>query len=74
MFIFLTLQAMLTKIKVIHAGTFSSPQQVETYLVGSSRYPLVVHGHSGCGKTSVMAVAAQRAWELYKGKAIVILR
>ena len=49
-------------------------QQVESFLVGSSTHPLVIHGSSGCGKTSIMAMAAHRAWELHKGKAVVILR
>lgn len=49
-------------------------QNLEAYLAGSSRYPYVVHGASGSGKTSIMAIAAQRAWELHSGKAIVILR
>ena len=32
--------------------------KVKAYVLGKSDRPLVVHGHSGCGKTSVMASVA----------------
>ena len=32
--------------------------KVKAYILGKSDRPLVVHGHSGCGKTSVMASVA----------------
>ena len=31
---------------------------MKAYILGKSDRPLVVHGHSGCGKTSVMASVA----------------
>ena len=32
--------------------------QIKSYVCGTSDKPLVVHGQSGCGKTSIMAYAA----------------
>ena len=34
----------------------------------------VIHGASGCGKTSLMAKVAQEAWEAQGSKGVVILR
>ncbi|XP_067942094.1 NACHT and WD repeat domain-containing protein 2-like [Watersipora subatra] len=42
--------------------------QVKTYVIGDSNYPLVVHGHSGCGKTSIMASVAKEAREWLKAE------
>ncbi|KAK3095848.1 hypothetical protein FSP39_019955 [Pinctada imbricata] len=41
---------------------------------GDSKEPLVIHGLSGCGKTCIVAAAAQKAFESVKGKGAVILR
>ena len=32
--------------------------KIKAYVTGASDRPLVVHGHSGCGKTSIMASVA----------------
>ena len=35
-------------------------KQIEDYVIGGSRLPLVLWGESGVGKTSTMAMAASR--------------
>ena len=39
-----------------------------------SNEPLVLHGSSGSGKTSVMAMIAKEAWSSMKSKPAIVLR
>lgn len=48
--------------------------QIKTYITGSSQAPMVVHGHSGCGKTSVMASVAQLVCIFTKRTPILIIK
>ncbi|XP_019645210.1 PREDICTED: NACHT domain- and WD repeat-containing protein 1-like [Branchiostoma belcheri] len=54
-------------------GRQDTIREIESYLNGEVTQPLVIHGESGCGKTSVMAVAAQTASKM-EGERAVILR
>ncbi|XP_064598836.1 uncharacterized protein LOC135465527 [Liolophura sinensis] len=51
-------------------------ETIKAYILGTSRSPLVVHGSSGSGKTSVMAKAAMSAksWVDGGSKGVIILR
>ncbi len=49
-------------------------QQLEAYVRGKTDAPFVVHGKSGCGKTSLMAVTARKAWAWLQEKPVIILR
>ncbi|KAK7505932.1 hypothetical protein BaRGS_00002654 [Batillaria attramentaria] len=49
-------------------------EEVSKYLRNDSRRVYVVHGRPGCGKTSVVAMAAREAWTKRKEKGAVILR
>ena len=40
--------------------------KLQTILSRDSRQPIVVHGHSGCGKTSLMAMTAQKVGVLIR--------
>ena len=57
-----------------HDNSSDLLQSIETYIRGTSPYPLVVVGESGSGKTSIMAMAARNAWGLHNGNAAVIYR
>lgn len=46
--------------------------QCKTYLQDDRRDPLVIHGQSGCGKTSVMSMVAQEAWNFSNQSNVVI--
>ena len=47
---------------------------MKSYILGDSDQPLVVHGPSGIGKTSLMAMAACRVKEWTDGKSALIAR
>lgn len=49
-------------------------QNIKDYVLGNSKEPLVVHGESGCGKTSIMALAAREAFSWIHGNGMVIMR
>lgn len=49
-------------------------QKIKDYVLGDSKEPLVVHGESGCGKTSIMALAAREAFSWIHGNGMVIMR
>ena len=49
-------------------------QDIEEYVRGPSQYPLVIHGKSGCGKTSVIALAAKAISEWMDKKCCICLR
>ena len=49
-------------------------QKMKQYVLGMSNEPLVLHGTSGSGKTSIMAMATKEAWRWFKGKATIVLR
>ena len=49
-------------------------QVAKDYILGMSNEPLVLHGSSGSGKTSVMAMIAKEAWSWMKSKPAIILR
>jgi fructose/tagatose bisphosphate aldolase len=38
---------------------FSLLQKIKDYIVSESQVPFVIHGQSGCGKTSIMAAATR---------------
>ena len=50
------------------------PQKIKEYVLGDSKQPLVVHGESGCGKTSIMALAAEEAFHWLHGNGMVVMR
>ena len=49
----------VTKVERFH-GRESILSKIHAYLLSDSRQPLVIHGESGCGKTSVLAKAAMQ--------------
>lgn len=49
-------------------------QAVHNYIKSDKRHPLVIHGESGSGKTSLMAMIAKKANEWLDGKATVVIR
>lgn len=49
-------------------------QKIKAYVLGDNKEPLVIHGESGCGKTSIMALAAKEAYFWIHGKGMVIAR
>lgn len=49
-------------------------KKIKDYVLGDSKEPLVVHGESGCGKTSIMALAAREAFSWIHGNGMVIMR
>ncbi|XP_041349253.1 NACHT domain- and WD repeat-containing protein 1-like [Gigantopelta aegis] len=61
------------KCKAFH-GRHDSLEKISHYLVDKSRIPFVVYGQSGCGKTSIMAVAAMSTWDEFDGNVVVIIR
>ncbi|XP_066274641.1 NACHT domain- and WD repeat-containing protein 1-like isoform X1 [Branchiostoma lanceolatum] len=54
-------------------GRQDTIKEIDSYLNSAVTQPLVIHGESGCGKTSVMAVAAHTASEM-EGERAVVLR
>ena len=50
------------------------PQKIKEYVLGDNWDPLVIHGESGCGKTSIMAQAAKEAFHWIQGKGMVVMR
>ncbi|XP_041349254.1 NACHT domain- and WD repeat-containing protein 1-like [Gigantopelta aegis] len=55
-------------------GRLDSLEKISHYLVDEGRNPFVVYGESGCGKTSIMAMAAKRCWDEFGGNVVVIIR
>ncbi|KAK3103292.1 hypothetical protein FSP39_018264 [Pinctada imbricata] len=49
-------------------------EKIKAYILGESTQPLVLHGPSGIGKTSIMAMAASKVKEWTDGKAALIMR
>lgn len=49
-------------------------KKIKDYVLGDSKEPLIVHGESGCGKTSIMALAAREAFSWIHGNGMVIMR
>ncbi|XP_062599748.1 NACHT domain- and WD repeat-containing protein 1-like, partial [Saccostrea cucullata] len=49
-------------------------KKIKDYVLGDSKEVLVVHGESGCGKTSIMALAAKEAFSWIHGQGIVAMR
>ena len=49
-------------------------QKIKNYVLGDSREILLVHGETGCGKTSVMALAAKQAWSWLDGVRSIVIR
>ena len=47
-------------------------QFIESYLTGESTAPLVVHGESGCGKTSIVAMAAKVAQKVFTDQVTIV--
>ena len=45
---------------VVEQGREDVVMQIRDYVLGTSHKPLVLHGLSGCGKTSLMAKAASQ--------------
>lgn len=65
----------LTLKEMCYITLFFLWQQVEEYLLDQTRTkPLVLHGASGTGKTSVMAMAAKMASKWLKKPAVIVLR
>jgi ABC-type uncharacterized transport system fused permease/ATPase subunit len=54
--------------------SFSMFQKIKNYVLGDSREILLVHGEAGCGKTSVMALAAKQAWSWLDGDISIVIR
>ncbi|KAK3095279.1 hypothetical protein FSP39_012657 [Pinctada imbricata] len=55
-------------------GREDTLKKIADYITGDSKEPLVIHGLPGCGKTCIMAAAAQKAWDLVKDIGAIILR
>ncbi|XP_076106889.1 NACHT domain- and WD repeat-containing protein 1-like isoform X1 [Mytilus galloprovincialis] len=55
-------------------GKEDTLEAVHTYLKSDKKHPLVIHGESGSGKTSLMAMIAKKANEWFDGKATVVIR
>ncbi len=49
-------------------------QVIDVYLKSMSQCPLIIVGQSGSGKTSLMAMAAKRAWDVHGGQVAVVHR
>ncbi|XP_076085339.1 NACHT and WD repeat domain-containing protein 2-like [Mytilus galloprovincialis] len=49
-------------------------EAVQDYIMSEKRHPLVIHGESGSGKTSLMAMIAKKANEWLDWKATVVIR
>ncbi|XP_052105636.1 NACHT domain- and WD repeat-containing protein 1-like isoform X2 [Mytilus californianus] len=49
-------------------------KRIKAYVTGNSENPLVIHGFSGCGKTSIMAMAAKLTKSIWKKQAVVLCR
>jgi chromosomal replication initiation ATPase DnaA len=43
-------------------------------MLSKKNHPLVIHGQSGSGKTSLMAMIAKNSFDWFEGKATVVLR
>lgn len=48
-------------------------QEIKSYVVGDSQHPLVVHGPRGCGKTTLLARAAQ-CCHTWQPEALLLVR
>ena len=48
-------------------------QMIRDYVLGETPEPFVIYGDSGCGKTSLMAMAAKYMWQ-WEQDPVVILR
>ncbi|XP_071144810.1 NACHT and WD repeat domain-containing protein 2-like [Mytilus edulis] len=55
-------------------GREDTLKAVHNYIKSDKRHPLVIHGESGSGKTSLMAMIAKKANEWLDGKATVVIR
>ncbi|XP_067662735.1 NACHT and WD repeat domain-containing protein 2-like [Haliotis asinina] len=62
-----------SKCKAFH-GRQETLDLISKYLKGTSRTPFIVHGQSGCGKTSIVAMAATLALKSFNRKAGVVIR
>ena len=60
----------------VFEGRHKELKSIENYIKNESNLPLVVHGFSGCGKTSILAKAGTLLdeWLEKDSKFIVILR
>ncbi|XP_077979004.1 NACHT and WD repeat domain-containing protein 2-like [Glandiceps talaboti] len=61
------------KCEVFH-GRHDTLKRIEEYVVGKDNQPLVVYGQSGCGKTSIVAMAARNVNKWLQGRCKVVLR
>ncbi len=64
----------MSNVCVIHHARDAVAQAIKKYICGASDLPFVVYGQSGCGKTSIMAKAAELCWDWTAGKTVVLLR
>eukprot|EP00118_Oscarella_pearsei_P010463 m.64383 g.64383 ORF g.64383 m.64383 type:complete len:1662 (+) comp35248_c0_seq9:54-5039(+) len=48
--------------------------EVDSYLSSRNNYPLIIHGESGCGKTSVLAAGASRLQKRLGTRCVLVLR
>ncbi|XP_063410138.1 NACHT and WD repeat domain-containing protein 2-like isoform X2 [Mytilus trossulus] len=55
-------------------GKEDTLKAVHNYIKSDKRHPLVIHGESGSGKTSLMAMIAKKTNEWLDGKATVVIR
>ncbi|XP_052082166.1 uncharacterized protein LOC127719866 isoform X2 [Mytilus californianus] len=55
-------------------GKKNTLEAVHNYIKSDKRHPLVIHGESGSGKTSLMAMIAKKANDWLDGKATVVIR
>ncbi|XP_077982250.1 NACHT domain- and WD repeat-containing protein 1-like isoform X2 [Glandiceps talaboti] len=46
--------------------------QVEKYLSSDARHPLIIHGHTGCGKTALMAKSAAQCCKVINDCACIV--
>ncbi|XP_077984721.1 NACHT domain- and WD repeat-containing protein 1-like [Glandiceps talaboti] len=62
-----------SKCEMFH-GQADALQTIKTYVTGQSKTPLVIYGESGCGKTSMIAMAAKSTRGWFPGGAVTVLR
>ncbi|XP_070554535.1 NACHT domain- and WD repeat-containing protein 1-like [Ptychodera flava] len=55
-------------------GRQNTLREIERYLNSDAKSPLILHGVSGCGKTSVVAMAAKMVRKVISKDTVVILR
>ncbi|KAL5016270.1 hypothetical protein ScPMuIL_005859 [Solemya velum] len=55
-------------------GRSATLKKIQDYIKSDNVRVLVVHGKSGCGKTSILAMAAKQCWKWLGGKATIVFR